>query len=79
VGGRGFGAQRRGALTLIDLDDVCITNINRQLPALDGTIGLPKVSVLARRVALINPECRVTEVLQFIGENDAADLLSGEV
>jgi tRNA A37 threonylcarbamoyladenosine dehydratase len=64
-----------GALTLIDLDDVCITNINRQLPALEGTIGLPKVTVLARRLALINPECRVTEVLQFIGEGNAADLL----
>ncbi|MFZ4594089.1 MAG: tRNA threonylcarbamoyladenosine dehydratase [Verrucomicrobiaceae bacterium] len=64
-----------GALTLIDLDDVCVTNINRQLPAMEDTIGRPKVSVLAQRVALINPECRVTEVLQFIGESNAAELL----
>ncbi|MDB6119558.1 MAG: hypothetical protein JWO08_3339, partial [Verrucomicrobiaceae bacterium] len=35
-----------GELTLIDLDDLCVTNINRQLPALDGTIGLPKVKAL---------------------------------
>ena len=41
-----------GALTLIDLDDVCITNVNRQLPALDGQIGRPKITVLAERVAL---------------------------
>ena len=36
-----------GEITLIDLDDVCITNVNRQLPALDGQIGRPKVDVLA--------------------------------
>jgi tRNA A37 threonylcarbamoyladenosine dehydratase len=55
-----------GALTLIDMDDVCITNINRQLPALDSTIGQLKVSVLAQRVAAINPECRVHQVPEFI-------------
>lgn len=48
-----------GALTLVDLDDVCVTNINRQLPALDDTIGRPKVHVLAGRVRAINPACRV--------------------
>jgi len=45
-----------GALTLIDLDDVCVTNVNRQLPALDGQIGRPKITVLAERVGLIQPE-----------------------
>ena len=45
-----------GQLTLIDMDDVCITNTNRQLPALAGTVGIPKVEVLARRVAEINPD-----------------------
>ncbi len=65
-----------GALTLIDLDDVCITNVNRQLPALDGTIGLPKVQVLAERMALINPECKVTQVLEFVSENNASRLLA---
>lgn len=66
-----------GALTLIDLDDVCITNVNRQLPALEGTIGRSKVEVLAERVALINPACRVTQVLEFVSENNAARLLDG--
>ena len=47
-----------GRLTLIDLDDVCVTNINRQLPALDGTVGRPKIDVLAERVRLINPAAR---------------------
>ena len=66
-----------GALTLIDLDDLCVTNINRQLPALDGTIGLPKVQVLAERAALINPACLVHQVLEFVGEANAARLLDG--
>ena len=64
-----------GKLTLIDLDDVCVTNVNRQLPALDGTIGRPKVAALAERLMLINPECEVTQVLQFVSEANAAALL----
>src|SRR4051812_2131441 len=44
-----------GALDMIDLDDVCVTNVNRQVPALEGTIGRPKVDVLAERVRAINP------------------------
>lgn len=64
-----------GALTLIDLDDVCITNVNRQLPALDGTIGLPKVQVLAQRIAAINPACLVTQVLEFVSEANVERLL----
>src|SRR6266567_2368336 len=54
-----------GALTLIDLDDVCVTNVNRQLPALDGQIGRPKIEVLAERARLINPGCRVEPALEF--------------
>jgi tRNA A37 threonylcarbamoyladenosine dehydratase len=65
-----------GELTLIDMDDVCVTNINRQLPALDDTIGLSKVGVLAKRVGAINPECRVHEVIEFYTEANAARLLS---
>jgi tRNA A37 threonylcarbamoyladenosine dehydratase len=66
-----------GALTLIDLDDVCITNINRQLPALGSTVGQPKTEILARRIAEINPECTVTQVLQFVSEANAPTLLQG--
>lgn len=64
-----------GALTLIDLDDVCVTNVNRQLPALDGQIGRPKVDVLAERVRAINPGCRVTATAEFFTEASAARLL----
>lgn len=65
-----------GALTLVDLDDVCITNINRQLPALDGQVGRPKVAVLAERVRLINPACRVEAVAEFFTAASSARLLA---
>jgi tRNA threonylcarbamoyladenosine dehydratase len=64
-----------GALAMIDLADVCVTNVNRQLPALDGQIGRAKADVLAERVALINPECRVTGVQEFFTAASAARLL----
>ncbi len=66
-----------GALTLIDLDEVCVTNINRQIHALDGTVGRAKVGVMAERARLINPECRVTAVAEFFTEANAARLLAG--
>ena len=65
-----------GALTMIDLDDVCVTNINRQLPALDGQIGREKVAVLAERIALINPGCAVTTLTEFFTPTTAARLLA---
>lgn len=71
----GLARSGIGALTLIDLDDVCVTNVNRQLPALDGEIGRPKATVLQERVKLINPECRVEAALEFFTESTAARLL----
>lgn len=65
-----------GALTLIDLDDVCITNVNRQLPAIDGQVGRPKVTVLTERVRLINPGCRVEAVAEFFTAASAERLLA---
>ena len=65
-----------GALTLIDLDEVCVTNINRQLHALESTVGRGKVDVMAERVRLINPHCRVTAVAEFFTEANAARLLA---
>jgi tRNA threonylcarbamoyladenosine dehydratase len=65
-----------GALTLVDLDEVCVSNVNRQLHALDGEIGRPKVDVMARRVQAINPECRVEPVAAFFIESNARELLA---
>ncbi|MEO7598028.1 MAG: tRNA threonylcarbamoyladenosine dehydratase, partial [Opitutus sp.] len=72
----GLARSGVGALTLIDLDDVCITNVNRQLPALEGAIGRPKVEVLAERVQAINPECCVKAVTEFLTESTAQRLLA---
>lgn len=66
-----------GALTLVDLDDVCITNVNRQLPAVDGQIGRPKATVLAERARSINPGCRVTALQEFFTAESAERLLTG--
>jgi tRNA A37 threonylcarbamoyladenosine dehydratase len=65
-----------GALTLIDLDDVCVTNTNRQLPAVHDTVGRPKVAVLAQRVRSINPTCRVEPVTEFFTTSTAERLLA---
>jgi tRNA A37 threonylcarbamoyladenosine dehydratase len=65
-----------GALTLIDLDDVCISNVNRQLLAIDGQIGRPKAMALEERVRAINPACRVTALVEFFTAATAERLLA---
>ena len=72
----GLARSGIGAITMIDLDDVCVTNVNRQLPALDGNIGRPKVAALAERVQLINPGCRVTTIAEFFTAATAERLLA---
>ena len=64
-----------GRLTLIDLDEVCISNVNRQLHALNAYVGQPKVEVMAERVRGINPECEVRAVPEFFTESTAGSLL----
>lgn len=66
-----------GALTLVDLDEVCITNVNRQLPALDGGFGNFKVEEMAKRVKLISPGCRVDARTEFFNEKTCESILSG--
>lgn len=65
-----------GAITMVDLDDVCVTNVNRQLPAHDGNIGRPKVHALAERVRLIHPECRVTAIAEYFTGASAVEFLT---
>ena len=72
----GLARSGVGGLTLVDLDDVCVTNVNRQLPALDGQIGRQKIEVLAERVALIQPECAVRCVSEFFTAASAERLLA---
>lgn len=55
-----------GQISLIDLDDICVTNTNRQIHAIAQTIGQSKVEVMAQRIRDINPECLVNEIEDFV-------------
>ncbi|WP_293759730.1 tRNA cyclic N6-threonylcarbamoyladenosine(37) synthase TcdA [uncultured Aquitalea sp.] len=64
-----------GKLTLIDLDNVAESNTNRQLPALDPLYGMAKVTALAERVRAINPACEVTEIEDFVTQDNLDTML----
>jgi len=55
-----------GALTLVDLDHIAESNINRQIHALDTTVGQAKVEAMRERVAQINPDCHVLALDEFV-------------
>ncbi len=65
-----------GTITLVDLDEVCVTNTNRQIHALEGSIGKAKVSELAVRIGRINPNCTVHTRQEFFTEQTADAILS---
>src|SRR5271168_697948 len=65
-----------GALTLVDLDEICTTNINRQLHALTETVGRAKVEAMAERVRSINPDCRVVARQTFFNTQTAPEILA---
>ncbi len=67
-----------GRLTLVDFDDVCVTNTNRQLHALKNTVGRTKVDVMAERCGLINPHLQVSARELFYNAETAEDLLPDE-
>jgi len=64
-----------GRLTLIDLDHIAESNINRQIHALEGTIGQAKVQAMHERIAQINPQCRVLAIDEFVEPGNWAQLL----
>ena len=64
-----------GGLTLIDLDHVAESNLNRQVLALESTLGAAKVDAMAQRIAQIAPECRVDRVDAFVDAENAQTLL----
>jgi tRNA A37 threonylcarbamoyladenosine dehydratase len=67
-----------GELTLIDLDDICITNTNRQIHALTHTIGQDKITVMAERITAINPECHVNLIDDFVTIDNLSDLITNK-
>jgi tRNA A37 threonylcarbamoyladenosine dehydratase len=64
-----------GEITLVDLDHVAESNINRQIHALDVTIGMAKVRAMRERIAQINPGCVVHEVEDFVDADNWPKLL----
>lgn len=64
-----------GTLTLIDMDDICVTNVNRQLHALDGNIGKSKVEAMSERVRAINPDAALNALTQFFTTETCDELL----
>jgi tRNA A37 threonylcarbamoyladenosine dehydratase len=64
-----------GNLTIVDMDVVDPSNINRQLIALQSTVGMPKVEVMKKRIKDINPECNVNALETFINPENTNELL----
>ena len=67
-----------GALTLVDMDEVCLSNVNRQIHATTETVGRAKAALLAERVGQIAPECRVSVEEVFFTESTMDRLLAPE-
>ena len=65
-----------GKMTIVDGDTVDITNINRQLPALHSTVGVPKVDVVGNRLMDINPELQLTKMQEFLSPERAFEVVS---
>lgn len=65
-----------GRLTLIDFDDICITNANRQLHALQGLVGRKKADIMGERLRKINPQARVDVRAEFYSEKTSEEILA---
>ncbi|MDP3486636.1 MAG: tRNA threonylcarbamoyladenosine dehydratase [Bacillota bacterium] len=64
-----------GKLILVDYDDICLTNINRQLHALSPTLGRSKVEVMAERVKQINPKAEIVAHKVFYSDENAEEII----
>ena len=64
-----------GNIILMDLDDICTSNINRQLHALSSTVGQMKIDEMKKRLLQINPNCNVTLVHDFVGVDNAEEIV----
>ncbi len=68
-----------GKLTLVDLDHVAESNINRQVHALESSLGASKVAVMAERIAQISPACQLVLVDDFLSVENLAQTVPGDV
>ena len=67
-----------GRVILVDYDRICVTNVNRQLHAMKGTLGKSKAEVMAERLRLINPDAAIEARGEFYGAESSARLLVPE-
>lgn len=67
-----------GILTLVDPDEVCISNVNRQIHAVDGCIGTSKIETMRDRALLINPQMQIQLKPMFLNANTVDDLLAAD-
>lgn len=65
-----------GKLTVVDFDEICITNANRQLHALQGLVGKKKAEVVAERLRKINPQAVVEAIPEFYNEENSEKMFS---
>lgn len=70
-----LGRAGVGKITLVDFDDICQTNINRQIHALSSTVGQQKVDVMAARLRDINPAATIVPIKEFFSRENADRLL----
>ncbi|MGE8408858.1 MAG: tRNA cyclic N6-threonylcarbamoyladenosine(37) synthase TcdA [Pseudomonas sp.] len=68
-----------GEISLFDLDDVCVSNSNRQLHALEGNIGRAKVEATAERLRAINPGCTVHAVADYVTRDTMAEYITEQI
>ena len=68
-----------GKLTLIDFDHIAESNINRQIHALDDTLGMSKILAMQQRIAHINPQCAVECIDEFVTPENWPSILSPQV
>ncbi|MBM3845450.1 MAG: tRNA threonylcarbamoyladenosine dehydratase [Verrucomicrobia bacterium] len=66
-----------GRLVLVDLDDICITNVNRQIHAVESSRGRSKAEAMAERVRNIHPGCEVVPMVEFFTRDSADEILRG--
>lgn len=68
-----------GTICLVDFDEVCVTNSNRQLHALKGNIGKSKAAVMAERLRLVSPTATIEAIPKFYDAETSDELLAGQV
>ncbi|MFW2044937.1 tRNA threonylcarbamoyladenosine dehydratase [Acinetobacter variabilis] len=67
-----------GELTLVDMDVVAASNINRQLPAMTATLGCEKIEIMAERCRLINPRIKINLIDDYLTPENVKEILSGK-